>query len=347
MAALAVMGLNSLLSVEPEQSLARRLFAWPPFLALVAAYGGSRILEMFRSSPSALFRRWVPAVPVLAFLLAMVLNFEDYFLRQARDPGYHQASDPTATELARRIAGTSGEWRFLLDERYARHFTILFMNYHRQEGIGRMDWPEGLALGQSGGKKGACFVFAEGAMGRFRYAKSLYPDAEVEILRDRSGGSVLYFLKVPPAMLDGSRGLPVGKGGLEARYFLEGDREVRLTRRELLVNFPHRAYFPLQRPSFRAEWRGKLRIDRPGRYEFLLLTESGDRAVLRLGGRILVPSGRGSHLPVELGKGGHVLELDLKSSPEKFSALSLAWKRPGETAFEIVPPEAFEGYQRK
>jgi len=342
LAGTVVMGLNSLLSVEAQGTLGRRLFGALPFLALLAGLGWSSCLGSLQASglPRKV-KDWGKALLGVGLLAAGVLNFHGYFLRQALDPGYQLVSDPAATALAERIAESDGRSQFLLDARYDGHHTVRFMNHRRQGDLQGMDYPGGLVPGPFPGKQGACFVVSEGGNGLFRHLRTLHPEGRSQVVLGPDGTAMFYLLEVDNEALarDRARASRGIRRGLEGRYSHAASGEA-LVRWDPLVNFPHRTHLGLL-PGERAEWKGTLRAAIPGAYEFLLLTEAGDLAQLWLDGKTIISAGQRAPVLVRLREGRYDLRLGIRSSGEKWSALSLAWKRPGEGRFEMVPNSAF------
>lgn len=99
------------------------------------------------------------------------------------------------------------------------------------------------------------------------------------------------------------------------------------------------------------EWFGiryafDLLISEAGTYSFAV--NSDDGSILTLDGVIVVrndgqhaPKQVAMQQPVVLASGRHALRLDYFQGPRDFLQVQLLWKKPGQTAFDIVPASAF------
>lgn len=144
--------------------------------------------------------------------------------------------------------------------------------------------------------------------------------------------------------LDSSRltTLPLGQG-LEASYYQPqaGGETLVYRQWDPLVNFTNRTDLALFAPPLSIRWSGKLWIPRKGPYDFLVLTEPSDRAQVKLDGKAVTPMGPVPSGSVELGRGWHRLSFEFNMGGDFLSAVSLAWKKPGDTRYEIISPQNF------
>lgn len=131
--------------------------------------------------------------------------------------------------------------------------------------------------------------------------------------------------------------------GLEADYFQPqaGGETLVYRQWDPLVNFTHRTDLALFNPPLSIRWSGKIWIGKEGSYDFLALTEPADRAQVTLDGKALTPPGPVPSGLVTLGKGWHSIQLDFQMGMAYASAISLAWKKPGNEKYEIIPPQVF------
>ncbi len=140
--------------------------------------------------------------------------------------------------------------------------------------------------------------------------------------------------------------LPVNHG-LEASYY-EGPPGVGPLSNiqwDPLVNFTNRADWALSEGPFSIQWKGRVWIPKEGRYDFWALTEDGDWAQWIIDGRALSPGGPSPSGSAGLRRGWHNLVVDFRGGKDFSSAMSLAWKKPGEGRYEMIPPQAFGAVQ--
>lgn len=188
--------------------------------------------------------------------------------------------------------------------------------------------------GKSFGNKGALFL------------ERGFHDMKVE-LQTADASKVRLFAEEPEGglvSLDSSRltRLPLNRG-LEASYFqpqASGPTPV-YRQWDPMVNFVSRTDLALFTAPLNVRWRGRVLAPAPGRYDFLVLTEPGDKAQLALDGKILAGPSPSPAASAVLSRGWHKLDLEFQMGGDFLSAVNLAWKKPGDMKYEIIPPQDF------
>jgi 4-amino-4-deoxy-L-arabinose transferase-like glycosyltransferase len=341
LAGLFVMSLNCVLTLDAISSSARRLFAVTPFIALLGAMAVSRLFGEFQRSFFGK-KAVVRAVFLLMLLAAGAQNFHQYFILQARDPGYYRVCDPDTTDIAGKISRDGGQYDFYLDSRYYKNRTIHFIDYYKADDYNVLDWPKDLAFARlNEGKAGVCFVLGEGREGVFQLLRQWYPRAETETLRDLDGSTMVYYVKVSREELSSeTRRLPAR--GLKAEYRTDDQSDkADHTQWDPIINFPHRTNLAVISPPLSVKWEGRLLVKEEGKHDFVAITEPEDQAQIWLDGKPLTGFQPNASATVDLKKGRHSISIRFRMGSGFYSAISLAWKRPGKNSYEIIPNDCF------
>jgi hypothetical protein len=445
LAGLGVFSLNCLLTVNPAQ--ANRMLGTLPFAAFLAANALLTVLKDMagRNHPGQGVLKWGLAI---ILPLVAVQNFHQYFDEQASDPGAKRCFDMDSNDIARSVAQDGQTYDYYLTPRYGDHNVIRFLDYSRQKDFKTMDWPKDLApVSVSEGKKGICFVLAEGETGILHLLQKLFPAAVLEIHQDPDGLPMVYYLRLDKEAILNSRGVyqvtgtrkipfPHFPGGLlpespavfsgnffvdQSGYFrcpkragwspwVDGRRvefekwfwldrgfhalrlrftggkqkeeapvfvlaaetgpplswnqsslttldlcrglraeykpsweakEVLYTEWDPILNFSYRNSFAVKNPPLVIRWGGDLEVPQGGIYHLMALTNSTNLARIWIDGKPLSELEDSPESETKLDPGKHGLRVDFEMGTGFFSSLHLAWKRPGQTKFEIIPSEYF------
>jgi len=219
------------------------------------------------------------------------------------------------------------------------HYSVLFLGYFQRNQI--KDWApyKGLYLGPTQKNHSALFALPEGQTGQLALLKGLYPGGYEETLRDPWGNPLVHFYRLIPEQV--AWHLKRGAGlkptqGLRATYYLTPDLSGPPVRTGVdpLINFTFRGDLPLDFTTLSAKWEGTLNLERPGAYQFVAL--SSDHPTLYIDGKLLFDQSNAS-TEVALTQGKHRLSLLFKKASGENTALTLAWKKPGDRDFEVVP----------
>jgi hypothetical protein len=133
--------------------------------------------------------------------------------------------------------------------------------------------------------------------------------------------------------------LPLNRG-LKAEYRAPGKGiGVVYSQWDPLVNFTHRTDLALDTFPLQVQWNGTVWCQQEGSYDFVALTEPDDTARIWLDGKSLCEPQPTPVGGLFLKRGWHSLRLEYQHGPGFFSAISLAWKKPGENHYEVIPPQ--------
>lgn len=334
LAGLFVMSLPCLLSTDIAH--ANRIVCITPFVAYFAATALDQAREWMDHSIS----RPLATKALLGSLLAIItlLNGYTYFVQQAQNEDCLTGFGPEQNYIGRKIERLEktqpGHFNYFITTAYEGNLTVSFLGYPAKERTFPFLVPQDLEKGNIPRDRDAIFILEQGKSGTLRFLKTLFPDGQEERLRDQDGQTLIFCYQVPRIDLTSFKRW---HRGLRGSYLETADWSARplLTRWDPILNFTHKRDFPFtQYPPFRVLWKGMLRIDQAGNYRFQLLTT--DKAQLYLDGE-----------PVTLEK---IRFLKEKRYPimvryEKDSgddmALHLAWKKPGDILWEVIPAENF------
>ena len=197
-----------------------------------------------------------------------------------------------------------------------------------------------------------------------------YEGEPVKILFDCSGGGSSFFV-YPPGTPDASGGTPPASPGptawepraglvLETRQRGQGgvnnwqefqklwDSSSLTFSRSPVAQIHHGVHLHGPTRDFLSSYSGYLNIDQAGDYTFA--TVSADASFLQVDGQMVAewPGWHGVHEgrrgehngTIKLAAGAHRLEYWNAQRGGDF-IVSAAWKKPGQTQFEIIPPSAF------
>ena len=441
----AGLSLNNVLCTDP-QNICHVL----PLLPCITFWAGLALWRL-ANGWKGVMGSWRNVAVGLVLASASVLNYHQLFDVQAMGKDNPAVFDLGPTLVGKKIAEEGYQYDFVLRPNFGWHWTVQFLGHGRQGDFRNWDWPQDPVFAPvSPGKKGVCFVMAEGDQGVFNLLKSLYPEGQAETVKDSRGNILFCTLCVSHEDLLAEKGLqrifsgrkptnypffpkglpggqlvgrfsgklfvrqsgpqyfwagpgteaswridgkpcpgqkpfflvrgfhtlelglraraasqvrlftrgPDGRDleldssllttlplaqGLEADYFQpKADGKTLVYRQwDPLVNFTHRTDLALFNPPLSIRWSGKILIEREGLYDFLALTEPTDRAQVTLDGKALTPPGPVPTGSVTLDKGWHSIRLDFQMGDGYASAISLAWKKPGDEKYEIIPPQAF------
>lgn len=125
--------------------------------------------------------------------------------------------------------------------------------------------------------------------------------------------------------------------GLLVQY--EKDGSLVFEQWDPVVNYVSKADF--QADASEVRWSGQVFATTTGEYSFLALTQSTDKANLFLDHRSIAAWRSSPEGKVILKKGWHRFEVGFQMSDGYFSAINLAWKKPGEDRYKPIPESAF------
>ncbi len=329
-----VMALPGLLTADPCAT--QRYTGLLPFIAYFAALGGMGLWNGLAGT----FLKWreIRWALGLLFLCAVALeNGYFYFGREAKDSRCQEAYGPEQTfignEISRGERESPGRFRYFVDPFFEHNPTIAFLGYPARDRIIPFevsDW----AQGKMPRDRDSEVFLNEVKSGTWLFLQRLLPEGQSGIFQSPDGETGLYLDWIPVSTLKGKKPWDRGlKGIYQASTDVTGSPAV--SRLDPLINFSSRGDFPFQGPlPYKARWSGGLQVEISGDYEFNLL--SSDKAQLWLDGKAV-----SSEQPVYLERGLHALRLEYEKDSGYYMALHLAWKKPNDSGWEIVPAEAY------
>lgn len=327
---ISLMGGVFSLDFEAPQSL-RSIGAMPAALLLAVAPLDALEREWTRSGG----RHYPDAVLFgLAILLVPIAygNIDTYFRRQAKDFASWNAHSTPETLAAQTLNELNPETQIYVISLFDQHPTVRFLT-RNQAHYRRLDTTATLPLAMPADADLALILDAE-RRHLYEEALALYPDAQRQELKPPFGGpTVVYRVHVSAEQLSAIQ-------GVEARYVTgdlaasqsEGRQE--LTRRDKTIAFewPDDAPFAL---PFSAEWRGVLRAETFGPYQFGLIAP--DRAELYINENLALALGdegpREGATALVLPRGNHNLRVTARGGD---GPIRLVWRTPDRET-EILP----------
>ena len=328
-----VMSLPGVLSSEQTQS--HRMLGALPFVAFFAA---TAVLAWQKGMegrfPKA--RPWVQGLFAGLLLFAAGENLKTYFVDQAGDYDCWRDFNIEATTVGKTVVAHPDTVYYLAPAFY-EHFTVQYLDYFESSRVHLLDLGKmnGQALDNHLSK--ICFVLDEGKSPTLDFLKSLYPNGTEEPFKDRYGKTLAFFFETQTPLK------PISfHKGLER--WQNRDLPPNVTGPfdwDPLINFTNIADFGVDHPPVEVFWRGKIHISKSGTYDFVLLThEEGE---LVLDGKKVAAGLRAGAGTVSLAAGWHSLDLHCKreSNPDVELDFHLLWKKPGDSAFSVVPNSAF------
>lgn len=311
------------LSLDFEAPQAARTLGVTPVVAIFAAIPLARLFRALRGDATG---GWRPAAAVGVVLLVLGNSagfaWNTFFGRQLEDPSAWASYSTRETRIGEVMRDEARETEFfaspslvntppqrLLAGRDARALPFL---------SGR-DLPF-----ETRGRRVVVFLSQdEDADGAPRIQR-IYPHASVEILAPRSGGvPILHVVRVPHEDLDELHGWTVT---LRAPH--GASTSFRTTASIWKWEVP--AFVP----PFRADIRGRLRIETPGLYRFAL--SGAERVRLRVDGGSPEPARADGQIRMDLAQGIHDLALEVEVR-RLGGETALTWARPGEMSAGPVP----------
>lgn len=339
----AIMGflafcLPAFLSVNPNH--ASRLMGTVPFIVLLCAESLVVLYGAF-SAVAGKFKHFLAPALGLVLIFCVYENFRDYFWIQARNEACWLVNGgASASWIGNAIANDQEDDTYLVCSRFYGHFDIGFLAFSRLDRIFPLSLPQSMDLKDLPKGKGVCLALDQGHTGVLGLFQSLYPGGNLKTLRTPQGVSVAYFYRIPAEEVEHSRGMAglPRDFGLEGTYRALDSRGGRRTLRQVdpILNFTFRNDFPLRNfPPLDVRWKGWLTALRGGNYRFLILTT--DRGGLELDGKSILSPDEVSSGVVRLSKGRHRIAANFQKASGKDAAFTLAWEKPGDTCFEVIP----------
>jgi 4-amino-4-deoxy-L-arabinose transferase-like glycosyltransferase len=329
-----VMILPEILTCEHVQS--HRMLGAIPFVAFFAA-DSFLVLE---KNLVRIFPRFKPGIKTLSALLllaALAQNLKIYFVDQAQDYDCWRNYSIEATTVGKTIVQHPDTTYYLAPSFYD-HYTVEYLDYYQWNRVQKLDWDSLNHQNLATLKPKICFVLDEGKKPAVEFLKNLYPGGTEEIFRDRFGNSLAYFYTIPSSVKTFSY-----ERGLEGEYFNSTDfSEKPLFKRwDPFINFVNIGDFGINQPPLSVQWKGELNIPRPGRYEFLIFTS--DQGDLWVDGKQVIDHLKDNNGTIKLKGGKHSVRLTCRriDNPDVVMNFNLAWKKPGQKNYEMVPNPVF------
>lgn len=209
-----------------------------------------------------------------------------------------------------------------------------------------LDLPESLPLREVPPGRGVLFALEENRTGVLRLLQTLYPGGTTSYARDAAGHVIASFYQIPPELIHSSqlRAERFSKSRLclqgVYRLSLDPQSPASLIHDDPLLNFTFRNDFPLRLfPPLTVDWSGFLSAPRTGLYRFVALAT--DAARVRLDGQWILSGDKMESPELLLNKGLHPIHVTFQKSSGTDAALSLLWKKPGDSKYEVIPNTAF------
>ncbi len=357
--------LGGILTRLDEAPQAYRTLAVTPAVALMAAdaYNLSWRAVLLPGRRYRFWRWGVLLLMVLGLVIAGWLNYEMYFVRQARSPQIYAAFSPLENAVAREVlARHDGEQLYLSPQLY--YFSPLqFLSYRPRTPIdlrvGALRYSPFAELG--GGLAEPDFQQIEPAtdlplpetgedavllldldyqylLGYFRW---FYPHAEGEVVKDALGEPIYFRVRIPAADIAAAEDSIYDGGGLWGRYYhgVNWEGEPFITRVDPFLFFAWSDESPTP-GSFSVTWTGDLLVPTEGDYHFRLEADDGVRFWLddEVMGESMVAD-RPNTLDCRLGldAGAHPIRIDYFQKGGGKS-IRFYWIKPGQDQ-EPVGPE--------
>ncbi len=335
--------LPAFLSIDSRH--ASRLMGTLPFVFFLSA----QALWVFHEKLKDLKPKFLSAA-FLSFLLffSAVQNARDYFQVQANNPDcWRVCGGAEDSWVAQAIQRYSGSYNCFVCPKFYGNFQIWFLDYDFVPQIGYWKLPRSLVLKGLSPQKGVCLFFEEGQWGDLKLFQNLYPGGTTEWFKDLDGNRIagLYLIPASTWVSEAARlSRHSWDHGLKGVYYsstLEKGTPAAI-QIDPLLNFTFRNDFPLTNfPPLSVHWKGSLIAPKDGIYEWTVLTS--DDFQMSLDGKPLLSASQlgGQRF---LRKGTHRLEARFKKIKGVDTLLSLLWKIPGNSQFEVLPSQVLKPF---
>ena len=338
-AALAVLCLPALLSDHPYHT--RRMLGMAPFIAYLAALAA---LEIWRRASSGNARRWVLAAGILAAVVAAGENYKTYFVDRVQNEECWSESDADATAVGQAIAEGGDAYDYYLSPAFYQRFQVLFLGHGETAHMRSLEMPDCSRYLPPTPGRGLFFALQRGRTGVLSLLQGRYPGGTTQRLDDPWGRPYLYLFRVPPEACAPSRFVPLRPGRYwQGTYWTSVAPWAQpvLQERDPVLNFSDRNDFPVKNAEeLRVEWRGTLHPPKPGSYQFLISATDATQAELVVDGRKVAV--KNQEVALTLGPRDYAVVVRLLKKGGFESAFHLAWQKPGDSHYEILPPEAMK-----
>lgn len=312
-----------------------------PVVILMAGYAMARSGEILASGGGRL-RSWILTAAGCALLLVIgVNNYREYFIGQMKDRATSDAFSPEETNMARELKKMGPDWRGIIHLRYFYFKTFRFMMGDDKTWINYTPF-ETIPVRKDDGKNYVYKMVLPENYGLIPILKEIYPNGKYSEFRPKYGNweRPLYFsYEVPNSdVKEALRNM--GSHGLDGYYYGNAQwqgKPVTVTVEPFLY-FRH-YYNPLNLP-YSMEWKGKIKIDKPGSYGFALQVNNDSELYID-GKKLITLKNDESQLEyygtatVNLAAGFHKI-LVKYSSPARHTEFELRWRPPGEPE-SVVP----------
>jgi len=273
---------------------------------------------------------------------AALINFQDYFGSQIRDPAYLNDFSWPETKVGQAIAGDDGKTEFFLPSRYFGHPTVNYLAGPALKRTHQLDLANPPRPGLFPRGEAFCFLLDEFKMGTLNFLQSAYPGGETSVFHNLLGETPLYVYQVSaPVLAKIASGYPLIQRGLRGSYYPSQGTNGRpfLDRWDPVINFTFRDLLFAQ-PSF-IRWQGHLLIPLNGLYDFLVVTYQSGQATLKIDDQSVENFSLESPSQLKLKKGWHDLQLTFREGAGPIDSINLLWKKPGQEKYEFIPNENF------
>jgi 4-amino-4-deoxy-L-arabinose transferase-like glycosyltransferase len=356
--------LGGILSRLGEAPQSYRTLAVAPAVALMAA-DAYNLTWRAALLPGRRYRfwRWGAALLMLAGLIAAGwLNYDVYFLQQARSADVYMAFTPLENEVARDVLARQDAEQLYLSPRLYYFSPVRFFTYRPTHPIGfdlgpihyspfdklggGLDDPgyhvaepaSDLPLPDTG--QDAAFLLDLDYQYLMDYFHYFYPNASGEVVTDRLGAPLYFRVNIPAADIAAAVGRSYEGGGLRGRYYHGEDWQGQpfLTRIDPFLLFAWPEAEPTAGP-FSASWTGDLLLPADGAYHFRLEADDGVRFWVdgSVAGESMTPDRPNAvETTLNLTAGPHPIRIDYFQRGGG-KAMAFYWTRPGQPEQPVGP----------
>lgn len=338
LAGVLVLCLPALLSDHPYHT--RRMIGMAPFIAYLAALA---VLELWRRAPGKA-RPWVLAAGLAAGIFAAGENFKVYFVGRAQDAVCWGEADADATAVGQAVADGGDAYDYYLSPAFFQRFQVLFLGHREAGHMHSLELADCVRFLPPPPGRGLLFALQQGRTGVLALLQGRYPGGTTQRLEDPWGHPYLYLFRVSAADCSSRHFEPLPPGRYwQGTYWNSLDPGARpvLKERDPVLNFSDRNDFPVKNAQdLRVEWKGTLHPRQAGAYGFLMSATGNIQAELSIDGRKIAVANQEAEVVLEARD--HAVRVLFLKEGGFTSAFHLAWRKPGDGHYGIVPPDVMK-----
>ncbi len=343
----ALIALAQATFINTENPNASRTAILIPVTVVIIASGVLRLIDYFYFISKNINKKILYSFLILCGVIIGFNNFKQYFIDQVKNSDFQYGFSPEEYNMAMTLKKLGPEWRGVVLLRYELRRTFKYLMFGDNSWMTFAPYAN-IPIREDDGKN-YIYMSTHENLPIVPILKDIYPNGEYEEFRTKywpHKDPVYFSYKVPNSDIKNAlEDFNKNNRGLWGYYYNTvnwAGLPVTVTV-EPFIYFRH-YYSPVKLP-YSMDFKGKIKIDLPGKYVFNLLATSNSELYID-GEKIIQLNYKEGEVvfkgtnEIYLTKGYH--KIQIKYNFKKWHMeMEFWWKKPGDEEFEVVPYKVF------